>query len=119
MTGKMTFDSLMGQMAPRGIVSSEVDGVGLCYFRHPTMAEWHEITVAHQELGDGKAAPTDLICKTIATVLVDEEGKRVVDAVQAKKLAEGDPKVVMTLYQAAVSVAFGITDEAVEDAAGK
>lgn len=109
----MTFDNLLEKIAPRPAVTADVRGVGVCHFRHPTVQEWHGITTEHQACGD-RAAPLGLVCRTIALVLVDEDGKRIMTDDQARRLHDADPAAVMALYEASVKVAFSIKEDDVE-----
>ena len=62
----------------------------------------------HAQLQDAKAGTpsTGLVCETIASVLVDKNGKRTVELGKEKQLEEMNPDVFASLYGAALKKIF-------------
>jgi hypothetical protein len=103
----MKLDDLLGRLAVRPPVTVEVEGLGTVYFRHPSFEEWHDITVAHQRL-NGEPSSQALIARTVATVLSDEDGKKLLNNGDAQKLMDRDASAVMRLYNTAVERVYAI-----------
>jgi hypothetical protein len=110
----MKLDDILDRLAVRPPVAVEIDGLGTVYFRHPSFEEWHDVTVAHQRL-NGEPSPMALITKTVATVLSDEEGKRLMTNQDAQRLSDRDASAIMRLYTAAVERVYGV-DGQIKDA---
>lgn len=65
--------------------------------RYPTFGEWHAISIAHRQL-DGKDPPADLIAKTVAVCVADENGNRKYKDADLPALLETKPRLLMWLY---------------------
>ena len=86
----------------------EVEGVGAVYLQTPTAGDFERIQSQHAQLQDAKAGTpsTGLVCETIASVLVDKNGKRTVELGKEKQLEEMTPDVFASLYGAALKKIF-------------
>ena len=86
----------------------EVDGVGAVYLQTPTAGDFERIQSQHALLQDAKAGTpaTELVCETIAAVMVDKSGKRTVEKGKESQLAEMNPDVFASLYGAALKKIF-------------
>lgn len=113
----LTLDDLLERVAVRPPVEAEVPRIGKVWFRYPTIEEWHDITIAHRKVGDN-LAPVELMARTVAMVLCNEDGKPVMTAEDARQLHGGDPTAVMNLYKKAVAVAFPIGEPEIDAAEG-
>lgn len=65
--------------------------------RWPSFSEWHELAVAHRQLA-GKEPAADLIARTVAVCLADEDGNRKYADDNLGPLLEASPRVLMWLY---------------------
>ena len=65
--------------------------------RYPTFGEWHAISVAHRQL-DGKDPSADLIAKTVAVCVADENGDRKYKDGDLSALLQTKPRLLMWLY---------------------
>lgn len=113
----LTLDELLARAAVRPPVPVTVPVLGDIWLCHPSMEQWHDITTAHQKL-DGEPASINLICRTIAMAVCDEDGKTIMTPGDTRKLADRDAKAVMALYTKVVETVFPIDDKTIEDAEG-
>ncbi len=110
----ITKDKLMAGADTRPPVEIEVPQWGdTALLRHPTFKEWHAI-MKETTTSDGTPS-ADLIARTIAVCLCDENGKRLLTDFEAQKLLDKDTEAVLYLYkkcQAEVLSAEGKVEEA-------
>lgn len=67
------------------------------FLRWPSFEEWHGLAVAHRQLA-GKEPPAELIAKTVAVCLADEDGKRKYQDGDLEDLLQASPRSLMWLY---------------------
>lgn len=65
--------------------------------RYPSFAEWHALSVAHREL-NGKDPSADLIARTVAICVADQDGARKYKDADIGALLETSPKLLMWVY---------------------
>lgn len=65
--------------------------------RHPAFGEWCELATAHRRL-KGDDPPADLIARTVAVCVADDNGGRAYSDADVPGLIAGDPAVLMALY---------------------
>jgi hypothetical protein len=85
------------------------------HLRYPSFGEWHELATAHQALAEEKKTPSaDLITKTLAYCLADENGKRLLASNgEAKQLLDCSPRLVMHVYKRAWETVLKNDDESI------
>lgn len=65
--------------------------------RWPSFDEWHALSVAHRRL-KGEDPPAELVARTVAICVANEDGDREYADADIPKLLAGDPRVLMQLY---------------------
>lgn len=65
--------------------------------RWPSFAEWHELAVAHRQLKD-KEPPAELIAKTVAVCLANEDGERKYKDGDLAELLASSTRSLMWIY---------------------
>lgn len=111
---RATFADSIGSPAPKRV---EIPGYGEAYLRSPSFGEWYPLMV-EQKKHEGQLLPQDLVAKTIAAVLADSEGNRLVQPGNEQSILEQPPKFVMALFTACMQQ-MGLSDEEVEETKGK
>jgi hypothetical protein len=86
--------------------------------RWPSFAEWHELAVAHRKL-DGQEPPAELIAKTVAVCLADEDGNRKYGDGDLEQLLQGNSRILMWLYVTCWQTVLKNDEEAVKQEEGK
>lgn len=87
------------------------------FLRHPTFAEWRAIVARNAE--GGKPTTAEAAAKAVATLLVDESGKRLFDDGDSALLLGADPSIVAALYAKAWETVLVLDDDRVEAAKGE
>lgn len=109
-----TIANTIGSTAPR---RAEIEGYGEVYLRSPSFAEWYPLIV-EQRKHEGQLLPIDVIAKTIAAVLSDSEGNRLIKPGEEDSVLRHPPKFVMAMFNACMDQ-MGMKDEEVEETKGK
>lgn len=65
--------------------------------RWPSFNEWHGLAVAHRQLG-GKEPSAELIARTVAVCLADDNGDRKYGDEDLAALLAASPRMLMWLY---------------------
>lgn len=65
--------------------------------RYPDFGEWHDLAGAHRRL-KGEDPPAELVARTVAVCVADENGGRAYADADLPALLAGDPRVLMSLY---------------------
>ena len=65
--------------------------------RWPSFDEWHSLSVAHRQL-DGKDPPAELIARTVAICVADQNGERRYKDADIPALLQTSPRLLMWLY---------------------
>lgn len=65
--------------------------------RWPTFEEWHSVASAHRKL-EGKDPSAELIAKTVAICVSDENGNRKYNDSDLQALTASGPRALMWLY---------------------
>jgi hypothetical protein len=82
------------------------------HLRHPTFAEWHSLAKEHEEIA-GKPPSAELIARTIATCLSDEDGKPA--KVDKAKVLTWPHKRVMWVYKKCWTTVLRSDDDSVSE----
>lgn len=103
----MKLDELLelGKEPPEKV---EVEGAGPVYLQTPTAGDFERIQSQHALLQDAEAGTpsTGLVCETIAAVLVEKNGSRVVEKGNESELEKMHPEIFASLYGAALKKIF-------------
>lgn len=86
--------------------------------RWPTFEEWHALAAAHRQL-EGKDPSADLIAKTVAVCVCDEQGRRKYKDSDLAALTSSGPRTLMYLYGKCWETVLRNDDQAVRDEEGK
>lgn len=65
--------------------------------RWPSFEEWHQLAIAHRLL-DGQDPPAELIARTVAVCVANEDGARKYQDNQLPELMKASPRLLMWLY---------------------
>jgi hypothetical protein len=86
--------------------------------RWPSFGEWHDLAVAHRHL-DGKEPPAELIAKTVAVCLADEDGNRKYQDADVGELLASNPRTLMWIYVKCWDTVLRNDEQAVKEEEGK
>jgi hypothetical protein len=86
--------------------------------RWPTFAEWHELAVEHRKL-NGADPSAELVAKTVAVCVADENGNRKYGDGDLSRVAESGPRGLMWLYGKCWETVLRNDDQAVKEEEGK
>lgn len=112
----ITRDDVMKRAAPRPPVEVSIPEWGAALLRYPTFAEWYSIVHPMRQL-EGKEPPVDLISRTVAIVLANPDGSRMLTDPEATRLMDKDFAAVMRVWNRAWETVLRFEDRDLEAAA--
>lgn len=105
-------DELLAKSSFREPVPITVPTFGDLLLRFPTFKEWHNIVALHRK-AEG-AISADVVARTLAVVIAEPDGTRMLSDSEAMKLLEKDFDAVSDIYRKAWETVLRVDDKVEE-----